>query len=136
MLSPLNTQSSGQKRLIGVVFVCLLLSNITSASGNDDNWIDSVDICQKTSELQFNGTLANQSVTWQTELGPRLPGSNASLALRESLTENLTNYGWDVELSNHIAHEIELTNVIATWKPQNLTQNETEELGRIVLSAH
>jgi glutaminyl-peptide cyclotransferase len=136
MLLPLNAQSRGQKRLIGVVFVCLLLSNITSASGNDDNWINSVDICQKTSELQFNGTLANQSVTWQTELGPRLPGSNASLALRESLTENLTNYGWDVELSNHISHEIELTNVIATWKPQNLSQNETEELGRIVLSAH
>jgi len=136
MLLPLNTQSSGQKRLIGVVFVCLLLSNITSASGNNDNWINSVDICQKTSELQFNGTLANQSVTWQTDLGPRLPGSNASLALRESLTENLTTYGWDVELSNHISHEIELTNVIATWKPQNLSQNETDELGRIVLSAH
>ncbi len=95
-----------------------------------------MDICQKTSELQFNGTLANQSVSWQTELGPRLPGSNASLALRESLTENLTTYGWDVELSTHISHEIELTNVIATWKPQNLSQNETDELGRIVLSAH
>ena len=136
MLLPLNTQSSGQKRLIGVVFVCLLLSNITSASGNNDNWINSVDICQKTSELQFNGTLANQSVLWQTELGPRLPGSNASLELRDSLTENLTAYGWDIELSNHISHEIELTNVIATWKPQNLSQNETDELGRIVLSAH
>ena len=136
MLLPLNAKSRGQKRLIGVVFVCLLLSNVTSASGNEDNWINSVDICQKTSELQFNGTLANQSVTWQTELGPRLPGSNASLALRESITENLTTYGWDVELSTHISHEIELTNVIATWKPQNLSPNETEELGRIVLSAH
>jgi hypothetical protein len=136
MLSPLSTQSGGRKRLIGVVFVCLLLSNTTSVSGNDDNWIDSVDICQKTSELQFNGTLANQSVSWQTELGPRLPGSNASLGLRESLTENLTTYGWDVELSSHISHEIELTNVIATWKPQNLTQNEIDSLGRIVLSAH
>ena len=136
MLLPLNAKSRGQKRLIGVVFVCLLLSNVTSASGNEDNWINSVDFCQKTSELQFNGTLANQSVTWQTELGPRLPGSNASLALRESITENLTTYGWDVELSTHISHEIELTNVIATWKPQNLSPNETEELGRIVLSAH
>jgi glutaminyl-peptide cyclotransferase len=136
MLLPLNAKSRGQKRLIGVVFVCLLLSNVTSASGNGDNWIHSVDICQKTTELQFNGTLANQSVTWQTELGPRLPGSNASLELRESLTENLTAYGWDVELSTHISHEIELTNVIATWKPQNLSQNETDELGRIVLSAH
>jgi len=136
MLLPHSTQSGGQKRLIGVVLVCLLLSNITSASGNDDDWINSVDICQKTSELQFNGTLANQSVMWQTELGPRLPGSNASLALRNSLTENLTNLGWDVELSNHISHEINLTNVIATWKPQNLSQNEYDELGRIVLSAH
>lgn len=136
MLLPHSTQSGDRKRLIGVVFVCLLLSNITSASGNGDDWINSADICQKTSELQFNGTLANQSVTWQTELGPRLPGSNASLALRNSLTENLTNYGWDVELSNHISHEINLTNVIATWKPQNLSQNEYDELGRIVLSAH
>ena len=136
MLLSHSTQSGGLKRLIGVVFVCLLLSNITSASGNEDDWINSADICQKTSELQFNGTLANQSVTWQTELGPRLPGSNASLALRNSLTENLTNYGWDVELSNHTSHEINLTNVIATWKPQNLSQNEYDELGRIVLSAH
>ena len=136
MLLSHSTQSGGRKRLIGVVFVCLLLSNITSASGNEDDWINSADICQKTSELQFNGTLANQSVTWQTELGPRLPGSNASLALRNSLTENLTNYGWDVELSNHTSHEINLTNVIATWKPQNLSQNEYDELGRIVLSAH
>ena len=136
MLLSHSTQSGGLKRLIGVVFVCLLLSNITSASGNEDDWINSADICQKTSELQFNGTLANQSVTWQTELGPRLPGSNASLALRNSLTENLTNYGWDVELSNHISHEINLTNVIATWKPQNLSQNKYDELGRIVFSAH
>ena len=136
MLSPLSTQRGVGKRLIGVVFVCLLLSNTTSASGDGENWIDSVDICQKTSELQFNGTLANQSVLWQTELGPRLPGSNASLELRNSLTENLTAYGWDIELSNHISHEIELTNVIATWKPQNRTQNEIDNLGRIVLSAH
>ena len=136
MLSPLSTQRGAGKHLIGVVFVCLLLSNSTSASDTNDNWINSVDICQKTSELQFNGTLANQSVSWQTELGPRLPGSNASLVLRESLTENLTSYGWDIELSSHISHEIELTNVIATWKPQNLTQNEIDGLGRIVLSAH
>ncbi|MEZ7993700.1 MAG: M28 family peptidase [Candidatus Poseidoniaceae archaeon] len=136
MLSPLSTQRGSGKRIIEVVFVCLLLSNTTSASGDGENWIDSVDICQKTSELQFNGTLANQSVLWQTELGPRLPGSTASLELRDSLTENLTAYGWDIELSNHISHEIELTNVIATWKPQNLSQNETDELGRIVLSAH
>ena len=136
MLSPLSTQRGSGKRIIEVVFVCLLLSNTTSASGDGENWIDSVDICQKTSELQFNGTLANQSVLWQTELGPRLPGSNASLELRDSLTENLTAYGWDIELSNHISHEIELTNVIATWKPQNRTQNEIDNLGRIVLSAH
>jgi glutaminyl-peptide cyclotransferase len=136
MLSPLTTQRGAGKRLIEVVFVCLLLSNTTSASGGDENWIDSVDICQKTSELQFNGTLANQSVLWQTELGPRLPGSTASSELRDSLTENLTAYGWDIELSNHISHEIELTNVIATWKPQNRTQNEIDNLGRIVLSAH
>ena len=138
MLSPSRTQSGSKKRLIGVVFACFLLANVVSVSGNTDDpvWADSVDFCQKTTELQFNGTLANQSVTWQTELGPRLPGSNASSLLRTSLSENLTSLGWNVEFSSHISHEIELTNVIATWKPQNLSQNETDKLGRIVLSAH
>jgi hypothetical protein len=129
-------QNGSQKRLIGVVFACFLLTNVVSVSGNNDNWSDSVDICQKTTQLQFNGTSANHSVSWQTELGPRLPGSNASLLLRTSLSENLTSFGWDVEFSSHISHEIELTNVIATWRPQNLSQNETDKLGRIVLSAH
>ena len=138
MLSPSRTQSGSKKRLIGVVFACFLLANVVSVSGNTDDpvWADSVDFCQKTTELQFNGTLANQSVTWQTELGPRLPGSNASSLLRTSLSENLTSLGWNVDFSSHISHEIELTNVIATWKPQNLSQNETDKLGRIVLSAH
>ena len=138
MLLPSSTQSGGEKRLIGVFLACFLLANVTSASGNTDDhvWGESIDFCQKTTELQFNGTLANQSVTWQTELGPRLPGSNASLLLRTSLSENLTSLGWNVEFSSHISHEIELTNVIATWKPQNISQNETNNLGRIVLSAH
>lgn len=136
MLLPPRTQNGSQKRLIGVVFACFLLTNVVSVSGNSDTWSDSVDICQKTTQLQFNGTSANQSVTWQTELGPRLPGSNASLLLRTSLSENLTSLGWNVEFSSHISHEIELTNVIATWKPQNLSQDETDKLGRIVLSAH
>ena len=134
-MSP-RKQSGSQKRLIGVLFACFLLINVVSASEDNDTWSDSVDICQKTTELQFNGTSANQSVIWQTELGPRLPGSNASSLLRTSLSENLTTLGWNVEFKNHISHEIELTNVIATWKPQNLSQNETNKLGRIVLSAH
>ncbi|MCS5533175.1 MAG: M28 family peptidase [Candidatus Poseidoniaceae archaeon] len=138
MLLPSRTQSGSKKHLIGVVFACFLLVNVVSVSGNTDDpdWADSVDFCQKTTELQFNGTLANHSVVWQTELGPRLPGSNASSLLRTSLSENLTSFGWNVEFSSHISHEIELTNVIATWKPQNLSQNETDKLGRIVLSAH
>ncbi|RZD44978.1 MAG: hypothetical protein CXT68_08935 [Methanobacteriota archaeon] len=136
MLLPPRTQNGNQKRLIGIVFACFLLINVVSVSGNSDTWSDSVDICQKTTQLQFNGTSANHSVSWQTELGPRLPGSNASLLLRTSLSENLTSFGWDVEFSSHLSHEIELTNVIATWRPQNLSQNETNSLGRIVLSAH
>ena len=136
MLLPPRKQTGSQKRLIGVLFACFLLINVVSASENNETWGDSIDICQKTTELQFNGTSANQSVIWQTELGPRLPGSNASSLLRTSLSENLTTLGWNVEFKNHISHEIELTNVIATWKPQNLSQNETNKLGRIVLSAH
>lgn len=136
MLLALSRQGSGQKRLIAVVFICLLLTNITSASENSDEWSAPLDICSKIPELQFNGTLANQSVVWQTELGPRLPGSNASATLRSSLAENLTADGWKVEFNNHTSHEINLTNVVATWSPQNLSQNQSENLTRIVLSAH
>ncbi len=44
--------------------------------------------------LFFDGSVANESVQFQTSLGPRLPGSTASSELRDSIKSNLT--GWDI----------------------------------------
>ena len=43
--------------------------------------METVEICEYVDDLEFNGTLANESVHWQTDLGPRIPGSNASEAI-------------------------------------------------------
>ena len=63
--------------------------------------------------LNFDGDLANQSVHFQTGLGPRIPGSHASSALRESIKSNLT--GWDITESTHHSNGMTLTNLYATW---------------------
>ena len=63
--------------------------------------------------LQFDGDLANQSVHYQTDLGPRIPGSSASSALRESIKSNLS--GWHITESTHHSKGWTLTNLYATW---------------------
>jgi hypothetical protein len=63
--------------------------------------------------LNFDGLNANQSVHFQTDLGPRLPGSLASASLRESIKSNLT--GWHITESTHHSNGMTLTNLYATW---------------------
>ncbi len=63
--------------------------------------------------LNFDGNLANESVHFQTDLGPRIPGSAASSALRESIKSNLT--GWEVTETTHHSNGMTLTNLFATW---------------------
>ncbi len=64
-------------------------------------------------QLNFDGVNANQSVHFQTDLGPRLPGSLASASLRESIKSNLT--GWHITESTHHSNGMTLTNLYATW---------------------
>ncbi len=63
--------------------------------------------------LNFDGELANQSVQFQTDLGPRTPGSAASSALRDSIKSNLSE--WDITETTHHSHGMNLTNLFATW---------------------
>ena len=63
--------------------------------------------------LLFDGDNANQSVHYQVDLGPRIPGSAASSALRESIKSNLT--GWHITESTHHSNGYTLTNLFATW---------------------
>lgn len=93
---------------IAVILALLLMSPALTKTGGQEG--EEVPIgCQ----LSFDGDIANQSVQFQTDLGPRLPGSAASSELRESIKSNLS--GWHITESTHHVNGMVLTNLFATW---------------------
>ena len=64
-------------------------------------------------DLVFDRESANESISFQTSLGPRVPGSEASSDLRVSIKENLT--GWRITETTHFVDGMILTNLFATW---------------------
>ena len=93
---------------IAVILALLLMSPALTKTGGQEG--EEVPIgCQ----LSFDGDIANQSVQFQTDLGPRLPGSAASSQLRESIKSNLS--GWHITESTHHVNGMVLTNLFATW---------------------
>ena len=125
MLIPSKDISSLNKTLLLFAIIALLLNNSTLvlASENEQqiSYIETVP-CDYYGNFSFNSTAANESVHWQVELGPRLPGSNAYFALRESIKENLTD--WTFEEETHYREDFYLTNLIATYKPFNSSSQE------------
>ena len=125
MLMPSKDISSLNKTLLLSAIIALLLNNSTLvlASENEQqiSYIETVP-CDYYGNFSFNSTAANESVHWQVELGPRLPGSNASFTLRESIKENLTD--WTFEEETHYREDFNLTNLIATYKPFNSSSQE------------
>ena len=105
-------------RLISSLFLAsiMILSSAIS-SDNSQQIYQGSEPCQSISELQFNGTEANHSVSWQTSLGYRLPGSNASAELRQSISENLTQ--WSFNESSHQRENFTLTNLVGSYSPEN-----------------
>lgn len=107
-------------RVISSVFIVLImLLSTTISSGNSQQIYQGSDPCDSIPELQFNATKANHSVSWQTSLGYRLPGSDASAELRQSITENLTE--WSFTESSHQRANFTLTNLVGTYSPGNTT---------------
>ena len=107
-------------RVISSVFiVSILMLSTTISSSSSQQIYQGSDPCDSISELQFNATLANESVSWQTSLGYRLPGSDASAELRQSVTENLTE--WSFTESSHQRANFTLTNLVGTYSPENTT---------------
>ena len=96
------------RKVVTLFFVVAMISQLTSISGqdNDANQLQNCD-------FQFDGEKANSSVSFQTSLGPRVPGSEASSALRESIKQNLT--GWRILETTHFVDGMILTNLFATW---------------------
>ena len=105
-------------RLFSSLFLASIIILSTAISSDNSQQIyQGSEPCQSISELQFNGTKANQSISWQTSLGYRLPGSNASAELRQSVTENLTH--WSFTESSHQRENFTLTNLVGSYSPEN-----------------
>jgi len=95
-----------------VAVVVILFSTIFMPHSNGEI-SQEISYCDFISDLQFDGEAANNSVQFQTSLGPRTPNSNASYDLRESIKENLT--GWEITESVHYSEGYLLTNLFARW---------------------
>jgi len=96
------------RKVIAVLFA-ILFAFQTSIFVTGEETEQIIEECQ----LNFDGLNANESVHFQTDLGPRLPGSLASASLRESIKSNLT--GWHITESTHHSNGMTLTNLYATW---------------------
>jgi glutaminyl-peptide cyclotransferase len=111
--------------------LCLLAAFPAHGAGSNGDWPDiEGELCEAAQTLVFNGTLANESVQWQVDLGPRVPESNASATLRAQLRSMLEPWGYEVTETVHHRHGMNLTNLEARWASP--TPNATQ----LVLSAH
>ena len=99
--------SSMRKGIVVVLTILFLMHSTISVVGQD------TENPPANCSLNFDGDIANQSVQFQTDLGPRIPGSAASSALRDSIKSNLT--GWHITETTHHSNGMILTNLFATW---------------------
>tara|TARA_B100001142_G_scaffold304515_1_gene332689 strand:- start:360 stop:1559 length:1200 start_codon:yes stop_codon:yes gene_type:complete len=125
MLMNGGVKKTFSKQLIVLTLVMCLLphSNLVLAleDGQKPNY-QSSQPCDFYDDLAFNSTAANSSIKWQVDLGHRLPGSDASYNLRESIKENLTQ--WQFREETHAREDFNLTNLIATYEPENSSGQE------------
>lgn len=125
MLMDVSNQKALKKRLLVLVLITCLVSHSTLVSaleGGEKPIYQSSEPCEYFEELTFNSTAANASIKWQVELGHRLPGSEPSYQLRESIKENLTE--WQFSEDTHSRENFNLTNLVATFEPENSTGQE------------
>jgi hypothetical protein len=117
-----------------ILAILLLLCSLSTSFSQPVHAVEApyqaVEICDYVEQLEFNGTLANESVHWQTSLGPRVPGTNASETFRNSVEENLTQ--WNVSMHEYTVDNLTFTNIEAVMEPVGADNNTP----RIVLVAH
>ena len=101
---------------IAISFVLMLtLSMLLPVNANEienKTVLTSTLNCEGIDGLEFDGLAANESVSFQVGLGPRIPGSNASSALLDSFMENNTAWNWT--LDKHPYLDTNLTNLHGT----------------------
>ena len=117
---------------IAISFLLVLLISILNPVNADEIEDLETDIlnCEGIESLEFDGLAANQSVSFQVGLGPRLPGSNASSALLDSFIENNTAWNWTLDIHPYL--DTNLTNLHGIYTPES---NETD-LPVVILAAH
>ena len=117
---------------IAISFILVLSLSMLNPVNADEIEGTEVDMlnCEGFESLEFDGLAANQSVSFQVGLGPRLPGSNASSVLLNSFMENNTE--WDWTLDKHPYLDTNLTNLHGVYTP---VSNQTD-LPVVVLAAH
>lgn len=85
--------------------------------------------CVSQTKLNFDGERALQSVVYQVELGPRIPGSTAHDLIVEWIKDRLVEFGWSVEIQDAMAGEIEVRNILARSGTGELVPNSYVLLG-------
>ena len=125
MLMDRTTEKVFKKQLLVFASILCIISHSTLVLALEDGQkpkYQSSEPCDYYDDLIFNSTAANSSIKWQVDLGHRLPGSNASYNLRESIKENLTE--WQFREEVHSREDFNLTNLIATYQPENSSGQE------------
>lgn len=121
-----------------LLILCVCSTPFTAQADKVYSPYQPVEMCGFVDDLTFNGTLANQSVQWQSSLGPRTIGSEASALFRSSVEENVTGWNqenlthWNVSMHEYTVENLTFTNIQASLKPANFS----ETTPRIVLVAH
>ena len=131
---------SRRKRSFVAIFImlCVCSTPFNVQANEVYSPYEPVEMCQYVDGLTFNGTLANQSVQWQSSLGPRTIGSEASALFRASVEENVTGWNqqnapqWNVSMHEYTVDNLTFTNIQASLRPENFSDNTP----RIVLVAH
>ncbi|MAY04030.1 MAG: hypothetical protein CMB25_00310 [Euryarchaeota archaeon] len=119
----INTQERLCMRSICLITILLLASVGPSV-------VSSESVCTVIETLEFDGQNANESVTTQVEFGNRVPGSNASMELRNWFMETRPNFQWT--LDPHSREGYNLTNLEGRLIPDDAQENGSV----IVLAAH
>ena len=122
-ISSINRQEGNGLRTIPILSV-LLLASVAAPMASSES------VCTAIEELEFDGQLANASVTTQVEFGPRVPGSNASMELRDWFMETRPAFDWTED--PHSREGYNLTNLEGRLIPENAKENGTV----VVLAAH
>ena len=97
----ITSQNGVHGKMFPLFLLVLFGMALTPLSASGDAPYQEADACAFVEHLQFDGTLANTSVQWQVDLGPRIPGSDVSATFRSSIDENLTALGYEVSQQTH-----------------------------------